>query len=123
MNRIGKAVLWALGLSIYTVAVMGWLFWPSRREVYRSTQPSSVHYDAADPYVLSVIEGPVEYLELGWPHRHSIRVSRRGDDYGHYIPVRNDRIARVDWRPEGLSVTFETAHRLFIPNAAFVSGR
>ena len=96
--------------------------------LYESQQPTHIDYGSFDPYVISVVQGPIQWNTLGWPRSIILRVTRKGDtSYGHFIEidlhVDDDEETVAVWTEEGIDVTFSLGHKLTIPKRAFVGGR
>ena len=95
--------------------------------LFRSCQGDYIKYNSFDPYCLTVIK---QHQTLN--SRYIIMVSRKGDDeYGHVIyypeaPVISEKDVektRALWTADGIELTFNTGHKMFIPKEAFIKGR
>ncbi|MFT5130727.1 MAG: hypothetical protein ACI8W8_004358 [Rhodothermales bacterium] len=101
---------------------------PSKQELYRSEQPEELTYGSFDPYLLTVVEGSIQWTTLGWPRSSIIKVTRSKDDaYGHIIETSlhagNAGELKSEWRDDGLILIFPQGHTLSIPKQTFIGGR
>ncbi|MFI5714486.1 hypothetical protein [Nocardia sp. NPDC051750] len=94
--------------------------------VYTSTQPDAVDYDGFT-YHAGLVRR--ESRLLGRRLDDKIMISRDpGLTYGHpvYFEILGNRDpvpTTVQWRPDGVSVRFDSGHEIFVPAAAFTGGR
>ena len=104
--------------------------------VFEAPQPATVNYRSFDPYKLVVLEGPVKWTDLAFPHRYELFVGKAADTgaaYGHRVDFSfhpgNEAIeahiqhSRVVWDTAGVTFHEASGHRLFIPRRMFVGGR
>ena len=95
--------------------------------LFKSTQPSDIHYNSFDPYTLSIIK-----QQQTLTSKHIIFVGKEPDPtYGHTlnfpttIIVSDSEIEnlQVDWTPEGIQIETYYGTKLFIPKKNFTGGR
>ena len=95
--------------------------------IFKSLQGDYVKYNASDPYCLSIIK-----QKQSLSSKYIIMVSMKNDNnYGHVlnypeadvIDEKNIEKTKVLWTADGVELSFNTGHKMFIPKAAFVKGR
>ncbi len=109
----------------------------SLRVVAQWRSPDTVHYDAFDPYTLSVVQSDRDWrafpFDLRWRYFVYVGRDRGTPTYGHMVdfsffggaePLESYLAqSTVDWQPDGVTLTTPSGHRLFVPRALFVGGR
>jgi hypothetical protein len=127
-------------LAVPPLLAAGLLFWAHRqswRVVAHWPQPSTVQYDAGDPYHFLVVEGDRDWrrFPLGVGRNYFLLVGPeiRGDQQAHRVdysfhPASGDveahiRNCSVEWNPPGVWFQEPSGHRLFIPKEQFARGR
>jgi hypothetical protein len=130
-SGIRLAMFLLAAMFVYTILILIVSGGPGGKVLYESKQPSGIKYGSFDPYVLRVLEGPIEWSTYGWPRSSIIQVTRDGEyAYGHFINM--DQIPSyvtdggeiaVVWSQEGIEVSYHSGHRLLIPKSAFIGGR
>ena len=113
---------------------------PTFRVLAQWQQPAELTYDDCGPYYVSIVERDIDWA--GFPlhieHNHFIYVGRDSGrlSYGHMIkfsfhPSFDDyydlpaslQKTDVEWTAEGVEMTFDSGHRLFVPKKALMGGR
>lgn len=123
--------VWSLAGAVSTALVIGAGIaadtWFSHHEIYETnTQPESVEYDGAI-YHVGVVRR--ESWLLRRRLSDEVWVSRDpGLSYGHVVGVdiagnSTPMMRSVQWRPDGVTVRFDSGHELFLPARSFVGGR
>ncbi len=128
MKQILVVISGILCLVAYTVLVLGVAESHRGKELFRSEQPATVQYHSFDPYLLTVVEGPIRWTMLGWPRSIIIGLTRSRDDhYGHFIdmnlPAGTAGELAADWSEAGVILRFPSGHTLDIPKTAFIGCR
>lgn len=126
-----RAISILIVLVIYTSIVLVVSDIPGGKVLYESRQPADIKYGSFDPYVLRIVEGPIQWNMFGWHRSSLIKVTRSPDSsYGHFINIDLDISYSTDgseaatvWSPDGVQVSYPSGHRLFIPKRAFIGGR
>jgi len=95
--------------------------------IFKSLQGDYVKYNASDPYCLSIIK-----QKQSLSSKYIIMVSMKNDNnYGHVlnypeadvIDEKNIEKTKVLWTSDGIELSFNTGHKMFIPKDAFIKGR
>ena len=110
--------------------------WKPQKVVAQWKQPDDIKYDGYSPYYLSVYERDVTGIPLiGYDRHYAIYVGKASGSpsYGHFIDftfysgyedmVSTIKKTKVDWQPEGITMTMTSGHQLFIPQRCFTDGR
>lgn len=127
------AIFVAAALGVLVAATILW--WPRTTVVKSFSQPPSVVYsdDSLHTVVLRHVRAPIAALRLsddsasGLDH-YEVSLGRDpSGGYGHHVrldatDMDPTRLA-VEWTTEGVSLNFESGHRLFVPAVSFVGGR
>ena len=129
-------VLKALPVAVLLVLLLNGCWSGGPQPVFEATQPATVNYRSFDPYQLAVLEGPVKWTDLAFPHRYEVFVGKaadKGASYGHRVDFSfhpdheaigvHIRRSRVVWDTAGVTFHAASGHCLFIPKRMFVGGR
>lgn len=120
-------MLLIIGVAVYTLAVLFFSESSSGRTLFASDQPPAVNYHSRDPYKLVVVEGSIQWTTIGWPRTTNIGVATKvQSDYGHGVSIAitgEARVSSATWNDQGIVITFDSGHTVFIPKSAFTGGR
>jgi len=99
----------------------------SKKELYKSVQPSDIDYESFDPYVLRIIK-----MQYTFYHDYIIFISSENNpDYGHLIMYPSKEIfdqseindIKVHWTNKGINLELYLNTEIFIPKKNFIKGR
>ena len=133
-GRRGRtAIFIAAAIGILVVATI--LSWTRTTDVKAFSQPPGVVYSDDSPHtvVLQHVHAPIAALRLsddstsGLDHYEVYLGRDPSGGYGHHVRLdatdMDPTRLTVEWTTEGVSLNFESGHRVFVPAAAFVGGR
>lgn len=124
MDRKKVRIIFASVLALACLAAIFLLWNRPGPVIHFSKQPSTVHYDHGDPYVVRARGyGPIKI----WAGRQSNLAQSFWDfEYGHVVNIDItgcEGITQSNWTPNGVEIVFSTDHKLFIPKRSFIGGR
>ena len=106
------------------------LFWPRTTVVRVLHQPAGVVYGGGERVaVLKHVRAPVVALDLlvGADHYDLVLGGDPQGAYGHYVRLDASGMdpsqLTIEWKPEGVWLSYPTGHRLFVPAKSFSFGR
>jgi len=133
-SRRGRtAIIVAAALGFLVVATI--LSWTRTTDVKTFSQPPGVVYSDHSPHtvVLQHVRAPIAVLRLsddstsGLDHYEVYLGRDPSGGYGHHVRLdatdMDPTRLTVEWTTEGVSLNFESGHRVFVPAASFVGGR
>lgn len=138
MNKLLINIVSVMLLSCTIVVILLYaLHRPSNLILAQWQQPSSIQYDAYDPYYFSIVEADFDwkYFPFNLTRHHYIYVGREygTPSYGHYLEfsfhpsldsLKNHlKKSTVAWTADGVTFNEASGHRLFIPKPMFTGGR
>jgi hypothetical protein len=128
-----KSTLFILFESIFillfltVIITQVWGFSWSDKIIYRSCQGDYIKYNSSEQYCLTIVK-----QRQSFNNRYVIMISNKnGNEYRHLlnypeasaIDEKEMEKTRVLWTSDGIEMTFNTGHKLFIPKEAFANNK